>query len=103
MALTRAACAILRLLCSNARDPQIVSLKKHSPMVRGMDVKGAPYTGFLYAGLMIDADGTPESYRIQPPPKDPANATYHDAYGVRPLPSFCLMAIDEKLDEAESK
>jgi len=29
------------------------------PTVEGMANEGAPYTGFLYAGLMIDADGTP--------------------------------------------
>ncbi len=27
------------------------------PTVRGMEKDGIPYTGFLYAGLMIDADG----------------------------------------------
>lgn len=30
------------------------------PTVRGMADEGHPYTGFLYAGLMIDADGTPK-------------------------------------------
>ena len=29
------------------------------PTVRGMEAQGAPYTGFLYAGLMIAPDGTP--------------------------------------------
>ena len=29
------------------------------PTVRGMAADGHPYTGFLYAGLMIGADGTP--------------------------------------------
>ena len=29
------------------------------PTVRGMAADGIPYTGFLYAGLMIAADGTP--------------------------------------------
>jgi phosphoribosylamine--glycine ligase len=29
------------------------------PTVRGMANEGAPYSGFLYAGLMIAADGTP--------------------------------------------
>ncbi|MEO8342481.1 MAG: phosphoribosylamine--glycine ligase [Gallionella sp.] len=27
------------------------------PVVRGMEAEGIPYTGFLYAGLMIDAQG----------------------------------------------
>jgi phosphoribosylamine--glycine ligase len=30
------------------------------PTVRGMAAEGYPYTGFLYAGLMIAADGTPK-------------------------------------------
>ncbi|HYQ91604.1 MAG TPA: phosphoribosylamine--glycine ligase [Candidatus Competibacteraceae bacterium] len=30
------------------------------PTVRGMATEGHPYTGFLYAGLMITADGTPK-------------------------------------------
>ena len=30
------------------------------PTVRGMRAEGHPYTGFLYAGLMIAADGTPK-------------------------------------------
>jgi phosphoribosylamine--glycine ligase len=31
-----------------------------NPTVRGMANEGHPYTGFLYAGLMIMADGTPK-------------------------------------------
>jgi phosphoribosylamine--glycine ligase len=30
------------------------------PTIRGMKAEGVPYTGFLYAGLMIDAAGTPK-------------------------------------------
>jgi phosphoribosylamine--glycine ligase len=30
------------------------------PTVRGMAAEGVPYTGFLYAGLMIGADGAPK-------------------------------------------
>jgi len=30
------------------------------PTVRGLAAEGHPYTGFLYAGLMIAADGTPK-------------------------------------------
>ena len=29
------------------------------PVVKGMAAEGIPYVGFLYAGLMIDAEGTP--------------------------------------------
>lgn len=31
------------------------------PTVHGMAKDGVPYTGFLYAGLMIDADGNPKT------------------------------------------
>jgi len=31
------------------------------PTIRGMEKDGIPYTGFLYAGLMIDADGHPKT------------------------------------------
>jgi phosphoribosylamine--glycine ligase len=30
-----------------------------NPVVKGMAAEGVPYTGFLYAGLMIGADGAP--------------------------------------------
>ena len=38
-----------------------------------------PYTGFLYAGVMIDAAGKPQSARIQLPPGRSRNAADHDA------------------------
>jgi len=31
------------------------------PAIRGMAAEGAPYTGFLYAGVMIDASGVPRT------------------------------------------
>ena len=31
------------------------------PTIRGMEKDGIPYTGFLYAGLMIDANGHPKT------------------------------------------
>jgi phosphoribosylamine--glycine ligase len=31
------------------------------PTIRGMEKDGIPYTGFLYAGLMIDASGQPKT------------------------------------------
>ncbi|MFA0312573.1 phosphoribosylamine--glycine ligase [Vibrio splendidus] len=72
------------------------------PTVRGMDAEGAPYTGFLYAGLMIDADGTPKvieyNCRFGDPETQPIMMRMESD-----LVKLCLMAIDEKLDEAESK
>ena len=72
------------------------------PTVRGMDAEGAPYTGFLYAGLMVDADGTPKvieyNCRFGDPETQPIMMRMESD-----LVELCLMAIDEKLDEAESK
>lgn len=72
------------------------------PTVRGMDAEGAPYTGFLYAGLMIDADSTPKvieyNCRFGDPETQPIMMRMESD-----LVELCLMAIDEKLDEAESK
>ena len=31
------------------------------PTVRGMEIDGIPFTGFLYAGLMIDGEGRPKT------------------------------------------
>ncbi|WP_027695365.1 phosphoribosylamine--glycine ligase [Vibrio litoralis] len=71
------------------------------PTVQGMDAEGYPYTGFLYAGLMIMADGTPKvieyNCRFGDPETQPIMMRMQSD-----LVELCLMAIDEKLDEAES-
>ncbi|MFH0255657.1 phosphoribosylamine--glycine ligase [Vibrio rumoiensis] len=71
------------------------------PTVRGMDAEGYPYTGFLYAGLMIMADGTPKvieyNCRFGDPETQPIMMRMQSD-----LVELCLMAVDEKLDEAES-
>ena len=41
------------------------------PTVRGMDKDGAPFTGFLYAGLMIDAEGRPKTLEFNTRMGDP--------------------------------
>jgi phosphoribosylamine--glycine ligase len=41
------------------------------PTVRGMDKDGAPFTGFLYAGLMIDAQGRPKTLEFNTRMGDP--------------------------------
>ncbi|WEM42138.1 phosphoribosylamine--glycine ligase [Photobacterium sp. DA100] len=72
------------------------------PTVRGMAAEGHPYTGFLYAGLMIAADGTPKvieyNCRFGDPETQPIMMRMESD-----LVELCLMAIDEKLDQAESK
>ena len=53
------------------------------PTMRGMEKDGIPYTGFLYAGLMIE-DGTPRRWNSTAAwaTGDPAD---HDAAEVRPV------------------
>jgi phosphoribosylamine--glycine ligase len=41
------------------------------PTVRGMDKDGTPFTGFLYAGLMIDAQGRPRTLEFNTRMGDP--------------------------------
>ncbi|MFC1236826.1 phosphoribosylamine--glycine ligase [Vibrio sp. F74] len=71
------------------------------PTVRGMDAEGAPYTGFLYAGLMIDADGTPKvieyNCRFGDPETQPIMMRMESD-----LVDLCLDALDENLENAES-
>ncbi|MBD1564549.1 phosphoribosylamine--glycine ligase [Vibrio sp. S12_S33] len=72
------------------------------PTVRGMAVEGNPYTGFLYAGLMIDAAGTPKvieyNCRFGDPETQPIMMRMQSD-----LVELCLAAIDGKLDQMESK
>ena len=41
------------------------------PTIRGMDKDGIPFTGFLYAGLMIDAGGKPKTLEFNTRMGDP--------------------------------
>ena len=72
------------------------------PTVRGMADEGNPYTGFLYAGLMIDAAGTPKvieyNCRFGDPETQPIMMRMQSD-----LVELCLAAIDGKLDQMESK
>lgn len=70
------------------------------PTVEGMAAEGHPYTGFLYAGLMIMADGTPKvieyNCRFGDPETQPIMLRLQSD-----LVELCLAAIDEKLDQTE--
>lgn len=67
------------------------------PTVRGMAAEGNPYTGFLYAGLMIDADGQPFviefNCRFGDPEAQPVMMRLNSD-----LADLCQAAIDGKLD-----
>lgn len=72
------------------------------PTVRGMASEGNPYTGFLYAGLMIDKDGTPKvieyNCRFGDPETQPIMMRMQSD-----MVELCKAAIDKKLDQVESK
>jgi len=67
------------------------------PTVRGMAAEGHPYTGFLYAGLMIAADGTPKvleyNCRFGDPETQPIMMRLKSD-----LVALCNTALDGKLD-----
>jgi phosphoribosylamine---glycine ligase len=70
------------------------------PTIRGLAAEGLPYTGFLYAGLMIAADGTPNvlefNCRCGDPETQPIIARLRSD-----LTLLCDLAIDGKLDQAK--
>ncbi|WOH35985.1 phosphoribosylamine--glycine ligase [Thalassotalea fonticola] len=70
-----------------------------NPTVEGMANEGAPYTGFLYAGLMIAADGTPNvieyNCRFGDPETQPIMMRLQSD-----LVELCLQACDGELDKA---
>jgi phosphoribosylamine--glycine ligase len=69
------------------------------PTVEGMAQEDAPYTGFLYAGLMISADGTPKvieyNCRFGDPETQPIMMRLESD-----LVELCLMACRGQLDQA---
>lgn len=72
------------------------------PTVAGMAAEGMPYTGFLYAGLMINAAGEPKvieyNCRFGDPETQPIMMRLQSD-----LVSLCNSAIDGKLDTAEAE
>lgn len=72
------------------------------PTVEGMAKEGNPYTGFLYAGIMIAEDGTPKvleyNCRFGDPETQPIMLRLQSD-----LAELCLAALDKKLDETSAK
>ncbi|WP_435928207.1 phosphoribosylamine--glycine ligase [Dryocola sp. BD613] len=72
------------------------------PTVRGMAAEGNTYTGFLYAGLMIDKQGNPKviefNCRFGDPETQPIMLRLQSD-----LVELCLAACEGKLDETTSK
>ena len=71
------------------------------PTVKGMAADGHPYTGFLYAGVMIGADGTPKvlefNCRFGDPETQPILMRLKSD-----LVELCLNALDGNLDQVEA-
>lgn len=71
------------------------------PTVRGMAAEGNPYTGFLYAGLMIDDQGNPFviefNCRFGDPEAQPVMMRLQSD-----LAALCLAAIDGSLDQQQA-
>ena len=72
------------------------------PTIEGMAKDGLPYTGFLYAGLMIDDSGAPKvlefNCRFGDPETQPIMSRLQSD-----LVQHCLDALDGKLDTAEAQ
>jgi phosphoribosylamine---glycine ligase len=72
------------------------------PTVRGLIADGTPYVGFLYAGLMIAANGTPNvlefNCRFGDPETQPIMTRLESD-----LTELCEAALDGRLDRAEAK
>lgn len=68
------------------------------PTIAGMAKDGMPYTGFLYAGIMISPDGTPKvlefNCRFGDPETQPIMMRLKSD-----LHALCLAALDKKLNE----
>ena len=69
------------------------------PTLRGMAADGLPYTGFLYAGLMVSPDGTLKvlefNCRFGDPETQPIMIRLKSD-----LPALCLLALEGRLDQA---
>jgi phosphoribosylamine--glycine ligase len=71
-----------------------------APTVQGMAKEGLPYTGFLYAGLMIDAEGNPKTLefncRMGDPETQPIMARLKSDFLM-----VCEQAVQGTLDRVE--
>jgi len=72
------------------------------PTVRGMAADGIPYTGFLYAGLMIGLDGTPRvlefNCRFGDPETQPIMMRLRSD-----LVGLCEAAVEGRLDQIKAQ
>ena len=70
------------------------------PTIRGMEKDGVPFTGFLYAGLMIDGNGHPKTLEFNTRMGDPETQPILMRMK-SDLVEVMLAAVDGKLDQVE--
>ena len=70
------------------------------PTIRGMEKDGVPFTGFLYAGLMIDGNGQPKTLEFNTRMGDPETQPIMMRLK-SDLVDVMLSAVDGKLDQVE--
>lgn len=70
------------------------------PTVRGMEKDGVPFTGFLYAGLMIDAQGHPKTLEFNTRMGDPETQPILMRMKTD-LVDVLLAATDGRIDQVE--
>ncbi len=70
------------------------------PTIRGMEKDGVPFTGFLYAGLMIDAQGHPKTLEFNTRMGDPETQPIMMRLK-SDLVEVMQAAVDGKLDQVE--
>jgi phosphoribosylamine--glycine ligase len=72
------------------------------PTVRGMAAEGNPYTGFLYAGLMVTADGAPKVIEFNCRFGDPETQPIMMRL-TSDLVALCEAALDARLNEVNAE
>ena len=72
------------------------------PTIRGLAKDGMPYTGFLYAGIMVAPDGTPNvlefNCRLGDPETQPILMRLQSD-----LTELCEAALEGRLDKVQSE
>jgi phosphoribosylamine--glycine ligase len=72
------------------------------PAIRGLAADGMPYTGFLYAGIMVAPDGTPNvlefNCRLGDPETQPVLMRLKSD-----LPALCEAALAGRLDQVRAE
>jgi len=81
---------------------QRIMIEVIEPTIRGMQSDGHPYTGFLYAGIMIAPDGSPKvlefNCRFGDPETQPIMMRLRSD-----IVALCNAALDQRLDQVNTE